>query len=359
MASIRKRAPEDGGGYQVRYAGSDRKSHARTFRRKVDAQRFARSVEVDLDRGTWLDPKLGRVTFGEFSAQWAAGNLSRLKPSTSSGYRSLLGTHLLPFFGAMTLRGIKPHDVERFLAERLTSGLSPSRTGQCLRLLKLILNSAQNNDFIAKNPAASIKAPRTSKREMRFLSAPEIARLVAETPPEYRCLVNLLAYTGLRWGEATALRWGRVDMARRRLEIRESCSEVRGRLYFGGTKTYAHRTVPLPSFLIAELERPQEAAPSDLVFTTPTGEPLRNGNFRRRVWYPALERAGLPAIRIHDLRHSCASMLIQAGHSPKSVQLHLGHSSIAVTMDTYTHLFPDEADKVGASLDALFRAETL
>jgi len=358
MASIRKRSEKDGGGYQVRYLGADGRGHAKTFKRSVDALRFSRSVETDISRGQWLDPQLGRVTFGEFSGEWCAANLGRLKPSTSAGYESLLRTHLEPFFGPLPLQGIRRQDVERFLSERLASGLSPARTGQCLRLLKLIMNSAVDNGHVANSPAAGVRAPRSPKREMRFLSPGEIARLGAATPPEYQCLVNVLAYTGIRWGEATALRWGRVDLIRRRLEVRESASEVGGQLHFGlSTKTDQARSVPLPGFL-ADLLASQLSGrePDDLVFTTLTGRPLRNANFRAAVWLPALERAGLPTIRIHDLRHSCASMLIAAGHSPKSVQLHLGHSSIAITLDTYTHLFPDEQDRVGASLDALWRA---
>lgn len=302
----------------------------------------------------WSDPRLGKVTFGQFAADWCEANLGRLKPSTRAGYESLLRTHLLPTFGPLALSSIRRQEVERFLTAKITAGLSPSRTGQCLRLLKLILGSAVQNGYVTASPTVGVKAPRRAQREMHFLSAPEIARLVAEVPSEYRCLILTLAYTGIRWGEAVALRVGRVDLHRNRLEIRESASEVGG-LHFGSTKTYQARSVPLPRFLVEELESVPTQADS-LVFTTPNGAPLRGANFRRRVWLPALERAGLPPVRIHDLRHSCASMLIQAGHSPKSVQLHLGHSSIAVTMDTYTHLFPDEQERIGESLDTLWRA---
>lgn len=352
MASIRKRSEQDGGGYQVRYQGSDRKAHARTFRRKVDAQRFARSVEVDKDRGQWADPRLGKVTFGQFSQEWCEANLGSLKPSTRAGYESLLRTHLLPTFGPLALSSLRRQDVERFLTTKITGGLSRSRTGQCLRLLKLILGSAVQNGYITVSPTTGVRAPRGTKREIRPLDASQIARLVAEIPPEYRPLVLTLAYTGIRWGEALALRWGRVDLDRRRLEIRESASEVGG-IHYGPTKTYAARSVPIPAFLADVLPRGPAA---ELVFTTPTGRPIRNANFRQKVWLPALERAGFPAMRIHDLRHTCAALLIKQGHSSKSIQQHLGHSSIVVTMDTYGHLFPDEQEKIAASLDALWQS---
>jgi len=145
----------------------------------------------------------------------------------------------------------------------------------------------------------------------------------------------------------------KCTLQRRRLEIRESASEVGG-IHYGPTKTYAARWVPLPSFLADVLAALVPEQPDELVFTTSTGKPLRNANFRQKVWLPALERAGLPAIRIHDLRHTCAALLISQGHSPKSIHTHLGHSSITVTFDTYGHLFPDEADKIAASLDALW-----
>jgi integrase len=130
-------------------------------------------------------------------------------------------------------------------------------------------------------------------------------------------------------------------------------------MVFGPTKTYQRRTVVVPSFLryalaehLATAVEPEEAA---LVFRSPDGGPLRRGNFNRRLWRPALEDAGLDYLRPHDLRHTCTALLIAAGAHPKAVQVHLGHSSIQVTMDRYGHLFPSDAVILPHRLDATHR----
>jgi integrase len=133
-------------------------------------------------------------------------------------------------------------------------------------------------------------------------------------------------------------------------------SEVGSQLHYGPTKNHRSRIVGVPGFLrdlLADhLTRYVPDNPTALVFSSPDGAPLRNGNFRRRIWHSAVEQAGLPqSLRIHDLRHTCASLLIAADANPKAVQTHLGHSSITVTMDRYTHLFPSETDALAAALD--------
>jgi integrase len=164
----------------------------------------------------------------------------------------------------------------------------------------------------------------------------------------------------LRWGEAAAIRRRRGDLLRGRLEVAESLAEVGAALHFGPTKTHQCRAVTLPRFLRTMLGQHLEDVPTDpdaLVFTAPGGGPLRLTNFRRRVWVPALRAAHLPErFRIHDLRHTCASLLIAWGEHPKKIQEHLGHSSIQVTMDRYGHLFPDENERLADALEATYQA---
>ena len=129
-------------------------------------------------------------------------------------------------------------------------------------------------------------------------------------------------------------------------------------LHFGPTKTYRRRMVIIPEFLrelMAEhLARDVDKDPGALVFTSPEGRPLRNSNFRRQVWYEAVAAAGLPeGLRVHDLRHTCSSLLIAQGAHPKAIQVHLGHSSIMVTMDRYGHLFPSDMDALAVALNTL------
>jgi integrase len=193
---------------------------------------------------------------------------------------------------------------------------------------------------------------------MLFLSAEEVERLAAAIRPPYATLVYLLAYGGLRWGEAVAVRRKRCQLLRSRVEVAESLAEARGRLEFGTTKTHQRRMVVIPGFLrellAAHLAAKVRNDPEALIFTSLEGQPLRNSNFRRRVWHRATADAGLAeGLRIHDLRHTCASLLIAQGAHPKAIQAHLGHSSISVTMDRYGHLFPSDMEALAADLDAV------
>jgi integrase len=160
-----------------------------------------------------------------------------------------------------------------------------------------------------------------------------------------------------------ALRVRHLNLLRGRCEVGESATEVDGRLVWGPTKTYARRTVHLPRFLCDQLaaylaERPH--GPDDLVFTAPQGGPLREQKFVAGIFKPAAARAGLPhRLRFHDLRHTCASLLIAQGASIKAVQAQLGHASATVTLDRYGHLFPDELQQLADRLqDAYAEAST-
>lgn len=171
----------------------------------------------------------------------------------------------------------------------------------------------------------------------------------------------VLAYEGIRWGEAAALRRGRVQLARSRMEIAESLAEVRGQLHFGPTKTYRKRTLVIPEILrgrlATQLAERVEPRPEALVFTAPKSGPLIHANFRRNVWLPSVEAAGLPqGLRIHDLRHTAVALLIAQGADPKKIQTHLGHSSFKVTYDLYGHLYPDDMERLAAGMDATWRA---
>lgn len=162
------------------------------------------------------------------------------------------------------------------------------------------------------------------------------------------------AWTGLRWGEVVALRRPSFDLLRRRLLVAESATDVGGRLEFGTPKNHQAREVPLPDFLI-ELVAPLLDTEDDaLLFTAPKGGPLRSGNFRRNVWLPACQASGMPeGLRVHDLRHTAASLAISGGASVKAVQRLLGHSSARITLDRYTHLFNDDLDALADGMDRM------
>jgi integrase len=238
-------------------------------------------------------------------------------------------------------------------------GLSPSRIRQAHQCLAAILEQAVDDGLIGRNPARRVELPRLDRPEHRFLSAEQVARLAEAMPDQqYRTVVYVLAYGGLRWGEMAGLRRGRIDILRRRLQITETVAEVSG-----PTKTYRNRTVHLPSFVADILGRHLEDVADDpeaLVFTAPHGGPLRHTNTRRRVWNPARAEAGddLADVTPHDLRHTCASLMRAAGADVKAIQQQRGHRAATVTLDVYTHLFEGDLEEVMDRLDTQLATKT-
>jgi len=195
-----------------------------------------------------------------------------------------------------------------------------------------------------------------------FLTHTQVEQL-ARACPGYELFVLVLAYTGMRWGEATAVRVRRVDLVKRRIEVVHTAVELNGEMSYGTQKTHQRRSVPVPRSLVDALARHiADKRPDDLVFTTPRGDVMRNHNFRSRVFVPAAQQSGLPGLTPHDLRHTAASLAVQAGANVKAVQRMLGHASAAMTLDVYAGLFNDDLDAVADRLDAaaaLARADYL
>lgn len=193
-----------------------------------------------------------------------------------------------------------------------------------------------------------------------FLSAEQVIDLSAAIDAPYGVLVTFAAYSGLRAGEIGGLRVGRLDLLRAKVDVAEALKDTAGRLHFGPTKNHERRTVRLPRFLCHLLGAYLAGRPngsSDLVFTSPQGAPLRHNAFYRRQFKPAVAAAGLPSeLRFHDLRHTCAALLIAQGAHPRAIMERLGYSSITVTIDTYGHLFPALDEALSDGLERTYQA---
>src|SRR3954471_8664905 len=348
MASIKRR---DDGSWRARYRDAAGEEHARHFGRKVDAQRWLDEVASTVVTGTYTDPALSRVTVGEWGRRWLDGHAA-LKPSTRGRYESLMRCHIEPRWGTTSIRAVNVADVESWLAEMTAKGLAASSVRQAYRVLSLILEHAVRAGRLPRNPAGGASLPKAQPKDKRFLSHAEVQAL-ADAAGDYRLVVEMLAFTGLRFGELAALRVGRVDLLRRRLEIAESVTEVNGATVFGTPKTHHRRSVPIPRSLIDELAQVVAGrAPGELLFTSPEGGVLRVGNFRKRVFDRAALEAALPGLTPLELRHTAASLAVSAGANVKAVQRLLGHASAAMTLDVYSGLFDDDLDSVADRLDA-------
>ena len=350
MAWVRK-LPS--GKYQGQYRDPhDRVRSTGTYLRKSDAKTEADEQERRVRRSEWTDPELGRESVAAWAAHYLKTTLNQ-RESTRVRDESYVRNHILPTFGALALAEVEPTNVRTWV-EGLSQTHAPATVAKSYQLLARIFAAAEDCGYVRRSPCRGVTLPRVERQEMRFLSAAEIEHLANGVPARHRALVLTCGYLGLRWGEAAGLKRQRLNLLKGTLEVAEILTEVQGRLAFGPPKTSSsRRTLSVPPFLVEVLAEHLEAHTThpELVFSGRDGGPLRRSTFRRRVWLPAIERAGLAPLRFHDLRHSAASLLIAANVHPKIIQTRLGHSSITVTLDVYGHVLPRLDEAVSTALE--------
>lgn len=368
MGSIEKRKRAGEVRWYARYRQPDGTQRTKVFARKLDAERFLITTESSKMQGSYVDPARSRLTVGEWSTQWLDGQ-THLKPSTHARYAGILHEHVDPRWSRVQLGTITHADVQRWVT-LLTQRHSPATVRKIHGVLMRILALAVNDGRLARNPAAGVNLPRVVAGERRYLTHQQVTalaeacgvpidpskhrRLSERTSNTYRLVVYFLAYTGVRFGEMAALSVGRLDLARRRAIITASVTAVHGMgMVWGTPKSHERREVPVPRFLAAELtSHVAEKAGAELVFGgIRGGGPIRDAVFRAAAFDAAAQRIGMPGLRPHELRHTAASLAIAAGADIKVVQQMLGHSSAAMTLDQYGHLFGDRLDEVADALD--------
>lgn len=358
----------ESGGYKARYRDHMGRSRSRTFALKKAASDFLKTVEADVLRGSYVDPRLGRIRFSEWSTHWLETKVN-LRQGTRARYDRILKRSLVPAFGTMRLATIGPLDVRKWLAASAKHEPS-SAVRRNYVVLRMVMKAAVDNELIVKTPCVA-ELPRATHAEMRFLTVAEVDELAGAIREHFKVLVYVLAYCGLRWGEAVGLKRKYIDTSRRTIRVEEQLTEVDNEFLFDQPlKTpAARRTVRIPAFLATLLEdhfayveavRQKLGLPplgrNDLVFTNTRGLPLHRSSFRLNHWLPAIKRAGLQRLRVHDLRHTAVAFAINLSDAhPKAVQVRFGHSSIQVTYDRYGHLFPQMDEAIADDLDAAYR----
>jgi integrase len=358
--------------WQVLWLDLNGKQKSESVPTKTKAEARRSEIERTLLDGTYVDPAAAKVQFAVMADKWidARHNLRR---STWWKYRGLLDNHVLPRWGELPLNKILKEDIEVWVAKLLKSnddggsGLGPSQARHAYRALAMVLGWCVPNR-LPRNPAHGVKVPVLPEHEHTYLTYTQVEALAEASgtlvtkyqqptacSPINPAFIRVLAYTGLRWGEAAALRIGRVNLANRRIRIVSTFYEVKGDGQLEGLpKTGKRRTVPIPEFLCPELAALIAGRDDDdLLFLTRRGQSLRANNWRTREFNPAITAAGfnLPGLTPHKLRHTAASLAIAAGADVKVIQTMLGHKDASMTLDIYGHLFPDRLDEVASALD--------
>jgi integrase len=320
------------------------------------------------DRNGGLIFDVGNLTVGEYLDSWLSDSVrGTVRPSTFERHEGIIRLHIKPSLGRVGLKKLTPAHVRGLHREKLDAGLAPATVRKIHSTLHKALSQAVSDGIVPRN-AADVKAPRPTPEEMQPLSEAE-ARAFLDTArgDRFEPLYMLAISTGLRRGELLGLRWKDVDLERGTLRVGRALVREAGRHVLGETKTRRGRrqinlTPRAVSTLKAHCKKQLEEKikltglhrDHGLIFATRVGTPINPENLVNRSFKPLLERASLPEIRFHDLRHTCATLLLGRGVHPKLVQELLGHATIAMTLDTYSHYMPSMGDQAaGAMEDAL------
>ncbi len=343
---------------------------------KKDAEKRLSELFHQLDTGTFMRPT--KTTLAEYLERWLKDYAwPNLAPRTAEGYETIVRQHLIPKLGNLSLTQLRPEHLQKYYSEMLSigrcdrpGGLSAQTVRHHHTALHKALQTAVEWGLLNRNVADAIKPPRTQRPEMKTWDEDDITRFLEaakETP--YHCLFYLALFTGMRRSELLGLKWSDVDLILGEASVTRSLHHLRdGSIVFRSPKTAkGRRTVALPpsaTLLLKEHRERQKleqamlgvlSGDDDLVFSHLDGKPLRP-NTITRAWTILADRAGVKVIRLHDARHTHASLMLKQGIHPKIVQERLGHATIAVTLDTYSHVAPGLQEAAAKRFDEVFTA---
>jgi integrase len=322
-------------------------------------------VMADRDAGMIFDA--GSLTVEEYLTRWLEDSVKgTVRPSTYEVHRHMIKPHIIPALGRLKLKDLSPMHVRSFYREKLDSGLSSATVRKMHSILRKALKQAILDGLIPRNVCEAVKPPKVERKEITPLDREQAkAVLEAASGDRLETLYVLAVHTGMREGELLGLKWEDVDLERGVLRLKHALVREGSKVTLGDLKTPKSRrsirlTYAAADALRSHLERQLEEMErvgslyetGGLVFATESGTLINPSNLRNRSFKPLLKRAGLPDICFHDLRHTCATLLLSQGTHPKLVQELLGHATIAMTLDTYSHFLPSMGDQTVRAMEA-------
>lgn len=351
------------------YQDGRRKRKALYGRTRSEVQKKLFTTRRALQEG--LPVTSERQRLGQFLLRWLE-DVARpsLRPRTYIRYREILMCHAIPALGKRPLARVEPQDLQRLYSRKLEEGLAARTVGKLHVVLHRALQDAVRWGIVGRNVCDAVRPPKVQTQEMRALSADESRQFLAAAQGDpLEALYTLAVTTGLRQGELLGLKWQDVDLEAGQLQVRRTIARVNGQGFVEQEPKSARsrRSISLTPMAVTALRQHRarqlqwrlEAIAwedNDLVFANEVGRPIEAQNLMRRSFYPLLERAELQRMRFHDLRHTAATLMLAQGIHPKVVQEMLGHSTVSLTLDTYSHVMPNMQAEAAAKMQVALSA---
>ncbi|NSZ19334.1 tyrosine-type recombinase/integrase [Agrobacterium vitis] len=349
-----------------------RKWHAFHGSKRQAENECARLI-AELDGGSYIEP--AKTTVREFLVRWLCHEKANVAPKTHERYEELLLKNIAPVIGNVIMNKLTASRIDGCWTHLLESGrrngnggLSPRTVHHCRRVLLTAFDQAVRWDLLKKNPVALTRPPKVEKKMMEAFNASQTAVMLDDLRKSRVFIAALLAaLCGLRRGEIIALRWRDVDLATATIAVRQSAEQVGTEVRYKETKSGKSRSVALSSTVLEELKRHRLAQAEEqlklgtrpgtdsFVIAQIDGSPLKPVSLTHE-WTRLLAKTSLPRIRFHDLRHSHATQLLAAGVHPKIASERLGHSTIGITLDLYSHVMPGMQANAAEQVDAAIKA---
>ncbi len=357
-----------GGGWMAQYVVYTAEGRKRrTLYGRTRAETAAKLAKALANREDGFISDAGNLKVREYLERWLKDSVEgNVGHRTLSNYQLQVRRHIVPALGGIKLKTLSPAHVQGFYRQKLDAGLSHASVRYVHAVLHRALKQALRWGLVSHNATEAVDIPQLAREEVTALS-PEQARsfLEAARGDRYECMYVVAVTVGLRRGEILGLRWVDVDLEAATLRVARQLQRMRDRsgLRFATPKGGKGRTISLPPRAVEALRahRARQAEErlragslyrdGNLVFATQVGTPLEPSNIDRRSFKPLLREAGLPDVRFHDLRHTCATLLLSRGVNPKFVQELLGHADVGLTLNTYSHYIPSMGDQTALAME--------
>ena len=329
--------------YQARCRDSQGRQRAKSFKTLAEAKAFKNQADVDRRNGGLPDQRPDHMTFNDLADAWVRSKQHR--PTTARRRDGILNKHLLPALGHLTLDKIRHTLLQDLVNFWATDGLAPNTIRNHVQVLTSVLERAVKDDVLRKNPAKGLELPKIHRIEPRALTPDECIELIKAAGETYAPILEIFLATGCRWSELAEMNVEDFSPKDHSLQVRKSKTDAGNRTIILNASEAAVITKHL-------LATGRTGAADGPLFTSPQGERLIYSNFRRRVFIPAIQKAGITEVTLHTLRRTHATMLITDGHNAKAVQSRMGHASVQTTLSYYAVATDEDRHATSTAMSA-------